>query len=198
MVSAEALSESETSLLDNTRVGVIHLDQRGRIVEANDRARSILRHSDALTDRGGELWARRPADHARLVRLIARALPTTSALAVSGTMTLRRATKYLPLVLHVKPAGVRQPEFGAPYVAVLVLIIEPGRQSHLDMNVVTEALRLTPAEGQVAVLLTQGQTVREIAVATERTEAAIHPFSDSDLGAAYRTVVAPIASLEIV
>ncbi len=174
LVSAEALSVSETGLLDNTRVGVIHLDRRGRIVEMNDRARALFRHGDAVADRGGELQARQPADHARLARLIAGAVPTDGTPAVSGSIVLHRASGLLPFVVHVKPVGVRQPDFGAPRVAALVLIVEPGRQSHLDLSVVADVLELTPAESQIAVRLAQGQTVREIAAATRRTKAAVY------------------------
>ena len=173
LVSAEALSASETALLYNTRVGVIHLDPRGRIVEANDRARALLRQG-AGADRGGELRARQPADHARLERLIAEALPTSGAPAVSGSMTLRRAFRQLPSVVHIKPVGGRQPDFGAPRVAALVLIVEAGLPPRLDPSVVAETLGLTPAESQVAIRLAHGQTVREVAAATGRTEAAIH------------------------
>ena len=174
LVSAEALNVSETGLLDNTRIGVIHLDQRGRIVEVNDRARAMLRQGDAVAGRDGELRARQPADHARLARLVAGAVPPAGAPAVSGSMTLQRASGLPPFVLHLKPVGVRQPDFGAPHVAALVLLVEPGRQSRFDLSVVAETLGLTPAEGQVAIRLAQGQTVREIAVATGRTAAAIH------------------------
>ena len=173
LVSAEALGMSETGLLDNTRVGVLHLDRHGRIMEANDRARAIFRQGDAVVGRDGELRARQPADHARLERLVAGALPTTGTPAVSGSMTLRRVSGLLPFVVHIKPVGVRQPDFGAPHVAALVLIVEPGRQSRLDPGVVAETLGLTPAEGQVAIQLAQGRTVREIAVALGRTEATI-------------------------
>ena len=61
--------------LETTRSGVIHLDRRGRIVEANDRARDILRRADGLSDQGGFLGAWLPADNANLQRLLARALP---------------------------------------------------------------------------------------------------------------------------
>ena len=97
LVKAGALGVSETGLLDNTRVGVIHLDRRGRIVEANDRARAILRQGTVLADRDGELQARQPADHARLARLLAGALPTAGAPAVSGSMTLRRGVRVAPV-----------------------------------------------------------------------------------------------------
>ena len=49
------LGDSLTQLLDNTQVGVIDLDRRGRVVEANDRARFLLRHGNGLHDRDGFL-----------------------------------------------------------------------------------------------------------------------------------------------
>ncbi len=61
LVSAGALGLSVTDLLDNPRIGVIQLDQRGRIVEANDRAWYILRHGAGLSDRNGELRVYAPA-----------------------------------------------------------------------------------------------------------------------------------------
>ena len=53
-----------------SRIGVLELDRRGRIMEGNDRARSILRHGDGLLDRNGMLRARAPADQVRLERLV--------------------------------------------------------------------------------------------------------------------------------
>ena len=173
LVSAEALDASVTELLDNPRIGVIHLDQRGRIMAANDRARTILRHGDGVSDRGGELRASAPADHARLERLVAGALPTAGATA-SGSMLLRRAAVLSPFVVHVKPVGVRQSDFGASRVAALVLITEPRRQTRIDPGLVATTLDLTPAESQVAVWLAEGKTVREIAMATGRQVSSIH------------------------
>ena len=173
LVSAEAPGVSAPGLLDKRRVGVIYLDRCGRIVEANDRARAILRQGDAVADRGGELRARQPADHVRLARLLADALPTSGAPAVSGSMTLRRATVLLPFVVHIKPVGVRQPDFGVRRAAVLVLITEPGHMSRIDPALVAAALGLTVVESQIAVWLAEGQPIREIAGALGQTEAAV-------------------------
>ena len=41
LVRAEARHASVTALLDNPRVGIVHLDRRGRVLAANDRARRI-------------------------------------------------------------------------------------------------------------------------------------------------------------
>ena len=173
LVSAEALGASVTELLDSTRLGVIHLDQHGRIVVANDWARAILRRGDGLTDQGGFLRAREPADHTRLERLVAGALPTAGTAAVSGVTTVRRAAVSLPFVVHVKPVVGRQPDFGAQRVAALVLLVEPGRQPRIDQDLVATTLGFTPAESHIAVWLAEGQSVLQIALATGRTEAAI-------------------------
>ena len=173
LVKAGAWSVSSTGLLDNSRLGVIHLDRRGQIMAANDRARAILRRSDGVSDRGGFLRARLSADHTRLERLLAAALPTSSAAPVSGSMLLRRVGGVSPFMVHVKPVSVSPLDFGARPVAVLVLIVEPGRKSHIDPGLVAAALDLSPAESQIAVWLAEGQTVPEIAAATGRQESSV-------------------------
>ena len=172
LTHTEALGASVTGLLDNTRTGVVHLDRRGRIVAANDRARDILRRGDGLSDRDGVLRARAPADQARLERLVADALPAAGA--VSGSMLLRRTSVLPQSVVHVKPVSLRPPDFGTQRTAVLVLLVEPGNRPRIDPNLVATTLGLTPAESRIAVWLTEGRTVREIATATGRQESSIH------------------------
>ena len=174
LVRAEARSSTVTALLDNPRIGVLELDRRGRILEANDRARSILRHGDGLLDRNGMLRARALADQVRLERLVGVALPASGAVAVSGSMVLRRSSVAPPFVVHVKPVIGPQPDHGARHVAALVLIVEPGRQHRINPDLVATTLELTPAETQVAVWLAEGNSVRDMADATGHTKAAIY------------------------
>ena len=173
LVSAGALGVSEIDLLDNTRLGVIHLDRRGRVVEANDRARYILRHGDGLSDWSGQLRAYNPAGRAQFDQLLAGALPSSGTVAVSGSMTLPRALGLLPFVVHVKPVPIFWMDFGAQRVAALVLIVEPGKRPRIDTDLVSKTLGLSLAESQIAAWVAEGQTVREIATATGRTAAAI-------------------------
>lgn len=174
LVRAEARSATVTSLLDNSRVGVLHLDRRGRILEVNDRVRGILRSGDGLSDRNGTLRARAPADQVRLDELLGGALPASSAPPVSGSMLLRRSSVLPPFVVHVKPVPFPRPDYGARHVAALVLIVEPGRRHRIDPEVVATTLELTPGETQVAVWLAEGKGVREMAEETGRTEGAIY------------------------
>ena len=174
LVRAGARSTTVTALLDNPRIGVLELDRRGRILAGNDRARSLLRHGDGLLDRNGMLRARAPADQVRLERLVGDALPASGAVAVSGSMVLRRSSVVPPFVVHVKPVGGPQPDHGARHVAALVLIVEPGRPHRINPGLVATTLELTPAETQVAVGLAEGNSVRDMADATGHTKAAIY------------------------
>ena len=174
LAKAEALDASMSALLNTSRLGVLYLDRRGQILEANDRARAILRHGDGLTDRGGVLRTRRAADQGRLEQVLAAALQASPGVPVSGSLLLHRSPVTAPFVVHVKPVGGHQADFGAQRVAALVLIVEPGRQASLKPALVAEVLGLTRLESRVAVLLAEGQSVREIAAAMERTEDAVY------------------------
>ena len=176
MASAQALGSSLSGLLDNTRIGVLHLDRRGRIVETNAPARRLLRRPDGLYSRDGFLGAWLPADNANLQRLLARALPPLGSQnqATAGSMTIRRSPNLPKLLLHINPVGDRWLDFGARWVAALVLVVDAGSQPRLDAELVAEVLGLTPAESRVAVMLSEGRTVRDIAMATGRQEGTIY------------------------
>ena len=174
LVRAEAHGTTVTALLGNPRIGVLHLERRGQIIEVNDRARSILRLGDGLSDRDGVLGARNPDDQLRLEGLVAAALPVGGAIAVSGSMLLGRSSGLPPFVVHVKPAVVPQPDYGARHVAALVLIVEPGSQHRIDPGLVARTLGLTPMESRVAAGLAEGRSVDEMAGAMGNTKHAVY------------------------
>ena len=174
LVRAEAGSTTLTALLDNSRIGVVHLDQRARILAANDRARGILQCGEGMVEADGALRARAPEDRLRLDRLLASALPTGEDPAIGGSMRLRRQPPLLPLVVHVKPVPTPQPCYGARYVAALALICEPGYTHRIEPAVVAATLGLTPGESQVAVWLVDGKSVDDMAQATGHTRDAIY------------------------
>ena len=71
---------------------------------------------------------------------MADALPGSGAVAVSGSMLLGRSSGLPPLVLHVKPVAVPQPDDGARHIAALILIIEPRSQHRIDPDLLAKTL----------------------------------------------------------
>ena len=173
LADAEALDTSLVGLLDIVGAGVIQLDRRGRIVAVNDVARDLLAAGDGLSDQGGTLSAWSREDDAALQQLLASALPRFGGACSGGSMLLRRPYGSVRLVLHVSPVSNGQLDFSPWRVAALALVADPGRQACVDPELAMAALGLTPAESHVAVLVAEGKTIREIAVATGRSESTI-------------------------
>ena len=168
-----ALGATLTEMLDATGLGIVLLDGRGRIVEANDRARDLLRAGDRLLDRNGLLSARSPRDDDDLQKLLGRALPPFGAQGAGGSMVVRRSGVLPPLVLHVNPVGPQETGYPFSPAAALVLVRDPALGTDIDPAVVARALDLTEMESRVAVQLAQGMSVHEIAAATGRKESTI-------------------------
>ena len=173
LASAVALGATVTELLDNTRIGVLHLDRHARIAAMNDCARAMLHQSNGLAGSGDRLRAWRPADDAVLQRLLAAALPTALAEPVGGSMTVTGAAPPLSrLALHVAPIARRRFDFAPSSVRALVLMVpfssdaapsRPASAADPGSGLIAAALGLTPAEGRIASSLAQGNTVRQTA-----------------------------------
>lgn len=170
LAEAEVTGPSATELLTSRRHGVIHLDRRGRIMTANDRASETLRQGDGLTDFDGFLGAWKAADKTELSRLLSRALPPFGERGSAGSMRVARSSSETPLVLHITPVGIEYPHFRTRRIGAVVLIVDPSGPARMDPGRVAAILGLTPAEGRLAVALATGRTLRDIARATGRTD----------------------------
>ena len=173
LIESGALATTFGQLLENSRTGVIHLDRRGRIVAANDCAQARLRRHDGLYDQECKLQAVTREDDSRLQDLLAGALPRFGARGEGGSMMLGGSPLRRRTVLHVMPAAHHETDFGSPGVGAVVLIVEPAGRRSIDAERVGVLLGLTPAESAVAVSLARGKTIREIMVATGRSESTI-------------------------
>ena len=172
LATADALRAPLTHLLDNAVIGVLFLDRHGTIVETNTRALRILQRGDGVIDRDGGLHARFPTDQTTLQRLIAHALPHWGQPVSGGSMTIRRASGQFPLTLHVSPVPHRA-DFGAQRIAALVLLVDPVERPQIDPTCLATTFGLTRAESHVAAALAAGHSVRDIAVATHRSQEAV-------------------------
>lgn len=172
LAKTDALRAPLTHLLDNALIGVLFLDRHGRIVETNARALCILQRGDGVRDEGGFLHARFPSDQTTLQRLLAHALPRWGQPVSGGSMPIQRAAGQFPLTLHISPIPHRA-DFGAQRIAALVLLVDPKERPQIDPACLATTLGLTRAESRVAAALAAGHSVRDIAVATHRTQATV-------------------------
>ncbi|MXX61501.1 MAG: hypothetical protein F4112_08940 [Holophagales bacterium] len=165
LVGADALSAGLTGLLENGRIGVLHLDRSGRLLAANTPGRDILRRGEGLSDRDGALHASLPADDGRLRRLLKRALPVFGSAKppAGGSMRIQRPLLRSRLELHVHPVETEQADFGGRRVAALALVVDPESRPRIDPVRLSVLLGLSPSESVVSALLAEGRPVREIA-----------------------------------
>ena len=173
MADARALGASRAGLLENRRMGLIQLDRRGRIMEANDRARRILVERDGIRDAGGLLTAGHAGENEELQRLLSRALPRHGAQGVGGSMRITRRRTRTPLVLEIHPARSTGAGVGARSVEAQVLVVDPASRPRVDPALLVKLLGLAPAESRIAVMVAAGQTVPGIALSLGCAESTV-------------------------
>ena len=82
-------------------------------------------------------------------------------------MTVRHVPGLPRLVVHVTPVGDSQRDFSVGPVAALVLVVDPASWRQIDPA-------LEAAESQVAVMLSEGKTPRDIAMKPRRQEGTVY------------------------
>ena len=170
MADAKALGASLMELLENRRSGIIQLDRRGRILEASDRARSILLKRDGLRDEKGVLAAGHQGENAELQRLLAQALPPYGVQGTGGSMKITRRKARAPLVLEIHPVRGMDADYRGWQVRALVLVVDTAARPRVDPDLAAAVLGLTPMESRVAVAVVTGQTVAGTADALDCAE----------------------------
>ena len=165
LAEAAVTGTSAAQLLASPHLGVIHLDRRGRIMTANDRALKILRQGDGLADEDGFLCTPMPGENAELSRLLSRALPPFGMQGYAGSMAITRplSSPSGQLALHVTPVGDDYPHFRTRRLGAIALVVEPASPVHADPVHVRTALGLAPMESRLAVALAAGQTLQDFA-----------------------------------
>ena len=174
LVHAGALGASLYEVLDNTQTCVFHLDRRGRIVAANDRARRILQRRDGLFAPGGFLRATEMKKNVELQRILANAMAPLSGPGIGGSMVVRGSSPSSNWMVHVLPVEAELTDFLTQRVGALVLAVSPANPAWIDSDLVALALGLTPTESRLAAMLAAGHSVRDIALALRRKEGTVH------------------------
>ena len=170
LVDAGALGTTFSALLENARTGVIEFDRRGRVKAVNDRAGNFLRSEYGLKYQAGRLKSSDPLENAELGRLLGSALPGRGGIASSGSMTLHTPGAYSRTILHICPVPTPSVQARGAGIGAIGLLLNVPRRTRIQPARLASILGLTAAESDLAVALARGQTIREIAVDTRRSE----------------------------
>ena len=156
-------------LLEDLNVGIVALDRKGKVVEANAEASRLLREGNGLYVTDGALKARLSADDASLRALVGQALTRIETGVSGGSMIVGRPPPASALTVrtHAIP-----PSIGAGRSAVLVMVTSGGN-GPTDISKLSKELGLSPAEAKVAAALAAGQSVAQIAESTFRSQGTI-------------------------
>ena len=169
---ADARDASLTELMERIGLGVVFLDQRGRVLEVNTHGRRLLAKGRCLRELGGRLRARWRHDDAKLGRLLAACCRE----GIGGSMTVQPSGEDSvagPLVLHACPVPPDLTTWDTRGVAARVLLTEPHSVGPIDAAPIAMTYGLTRTESRVAALLAEGAAVSEIAATTGRKESTV-------------------------
>lgn len=164
IAAAESLTDGTLHALDSLAEAVFVVDASARVIRLNRSAESLLRGSNLVTLRQGELSFSTPVATARLRTLIAAAVATScrSGTASGGRFQLADPRGGVGLRVLVSPASVIQEFFGGTARA-LVLVSDRERRAPSGA-VLSSRYGLTEAEARLAVCVAQGRTLRQAAV----------------------------------
>lgn len=165
-------------LLDRNPLGILLLDDQGRVIFANREARSIGNTSDGLALAEAGLTLARAIDNRRLQKLIGEVINTIrrSGLSSGGSLLAARPSHKRPYSILVSPLA--RTDFGLTRLrpAVCIVIADPEKRDLLPADRLRSLYGLTPAEARLAMRLAAGDDLRSAAAAlgiaypTARTE----------------------------
>lgn len=156
-----AMQHAAFNVLELLADGVIVLDRRGRVLFANQAARSF--EADGLLHLRKVLATWSQPHSQRLTELVRSALQG----APGGSMSLPRhvdGQRLTILVSSIRSKDIgRLADAGIKDAAVLLFVIDPANRRSIPLSQIMDAYGLTQAEARVALAASSGSTILETA-----------------------------------
>jgi DNA-binding NarL/FixJ family response regulator len=153
--------EGVLATLDRFPVGVLLLNEEGRVFLSNHAAEEILAEGDGLSLEEGFLRTGSGQDTERLEKAIRRATKAPfrePSLPVEGLFLPRRSDRR-PLSLMVAPIHARDPQHTERRPSAVLFISDPERRTLGTNALLTRLYGLSPAEARLAGELMQGHSL---------------------------------------
>ncbi len=160
-----------TAGFDNLMIGLVLFDHLGSPVYVNPVAESIFAEHPAIQKQGHSIVPTDNSDAVQLRRLILSCLESAQDSERGGVMGLHHPDKRHPLAVMVKPVAASELANvidGEPVYAAMYLS-DPERPLPIAADTLRTLYDLTPTEARIAVSLTNGLGVEEIATTHQRS-----------------------------
>jgi DNA-binding CsgD family transcriptional regulator len=163
LVDLTARNCSMESALDLMEYGIVLLNDRGCVLQTNHSAEALLGKSDGLRLQDGHIECASRAESERLESLIEASVKAGNGrtLKAGGSMLVSRKT-LRPLSVTAAPLR----ESAAPHfrqATAVLFLYDPESQPTPPSDLLRQAYGLTPAEARLALILTQGHSLKEAA-----------------------------------
>jgi DNA-binding CsgD family transcriptional regulator/PAS domain-containing protein len=148
---------------DHLNCGIVLMDPGGRVLGHNKIAREILDARDGLHANDGFLVASRPPNHLRLQSALRRLYdPTVDGAPITAfTVPKNDGEGYLHVILKWSvdpPSSTTR----APSI-IVAFLSDPTRHKMAPADLLSSLFALTPVEAEIALLLSEGLSVNEVA-----------------------------------
>lgn len=143
--------------------GVVLLGRGGHVLFANDSAARLCAEGDGLSIGAAGLRAARPAEDARLQRLLAQAFAGNGGVPAGGLQAVSRNSGQRSFVVHVIPLREAAAEIAAHGPCAVAVIVDPDDPPRLSPVDLQQLYDLTPAEAAVAIRMLHGQGLQAVA-----------------------------------
>jgi DNA-binding CsgD family transcriptional regulator len=176
-----AMQQTSFELLDSNPLGIVVLDESGRLLFANRAARALAEAADGLVLSSSALSLVNRNDQGALQALIGRALGVASGEKSdpAGMMRALRPSGKRPFAILVSPLSRAAFTLTRARPAACIVIADPEREPKLPARMLRAVYGMTPAETRLAAKLAAGKSLQDaaeelgISYKTARTQLAV-------------------------
>lgn len=159
----ETERELYAGTVDRMQVGMVILNESGKLLKMTTIASEILKENDGISLKQGTLNAEYRQSDRELQRMIGDALSTATKWrpAVPEALAITRPSGRAKLGVIVRAIPLNAWSEGRHRPSVAVMIRDPERRSEASHEIIRNLFDLTPAEAALAILLANGMTLEE-------------------------------------
>lgn len=161
-------TESERDIyagaVDQLALATLVLDERGRILNTNSVAQSLLAQRDGLSAVDQILQVTERGINKQLQDLVANAITEQRAGTTATARALRvpRPSGRQELGLIIRPVRVSEWDEGQASPCVVIFISDPEQEESASQHLLGELFELTPAEANLAIKLARGLSLAQL------------------------------------